>query len=173
MTTPGYPWFVYPFFIILLGLITYIFIDQNKYKMYCLSVSLWLSLFLFVINIIHTPSVLWFLLAVYPILGWSILLFLGNRCLNAPIAWFGAILTIIYYGVLNIIFGLEYLWFIYPTFIVLWWPLVVYFIRKKNHLSFSIIGTLLICAFFIMVNVISSPKTIWAVYPIFVTLWWP
>jgi hypothetical protein len=67
----------------------------------------------------------------------------------------------------------DYPWAIYPAFAVIWWPLALYYVRKKQYYSFSISASSLMIAFFITVNVVSSPDTIWAIYPIFAVLWWP
>lgn len=49
--------------------------------------------------------------------------------------------------------------------------------EKKNkaflNLGFSIGGSLLIISMVMFMNYYYSPKTIWFVYPAFVTLWWP
>ncbi|MET4562548.1 hypothetical protein ABIA69_003739 [Lysinibacillus parviboronicapiens] len=43
----------------------------------------------------------------------------------------------------------------------------------KLNLEFSVWGSSLIIALFIFINLYYTPNTIWAIYPIFVILWWP
>ena len=43
----------------------------------------------------------------------------------------------------------------------------------RTKLHFSIWGSILFIALFIFINFYYTPHVIWAVYPIFVVLWWP
>ncbi|WP_237446514.1 hypothetical protein [Shimazuella alba] len=60
-----------------------------------------------------------------------------------------------------------------PYLFVLWWPISVYYAKRNNYFGLSITASLLTIFFFISVNSISSPQVVWAVYPIFIILWWP
>lgn len=60
-----------------------------------------------------------------------------------------------------------------PAYAVLWWPLSVRFAKKNTLLTYSVLGTVLTCALFAVLNVFTTPHVIWAVYPIFAMLWWP
>lgn len=72
---------------------------------------------------------------------------------------------------LNAITTPEIAWAIYPIFVVLWWPVALYFSQKP--FLFSMIAFSMLSIFFVCVNYITSPATIWAVYPIFIAIWWP
>ena len=85
----------------------------------------------------------------------------------------GSTLIILYYVLLNLLLSPGYPWSIYPIFVVLWWPLSLYHVRKRTYFKFSLYASLLLIVFFITVNAVSSPTVIWAVYPIFCVLWWP
>ncbi|MEA0555798.1 hypothetical protein U1P98_12885 [Lysinibacillus irui] len=100
-------------------------------------------------------------------------MYLGEKAKTLQTALIGSASTIIYYALLNIMVSPQYPWAIYPAFLVMWWPLALYHAQRKTFVAFSVTATLLISIFFITVNVISSPSVIWAIYPIFVTLWWP
>lgn len=48
--------------------------------------------------------------------------------------------------------------------------------KQKNasiNFKFSLFGSGLIILLFVFINLYYTPKTIWFVYPVFVTLWWP
>ncbi|GIN84320.1 hypothetical protein J6TS2_07060 [Heyndrickxia sporothermodurans] len=96
-----------------------------------------------------------------------------NRRGAFSFALLGATITIVYYSILNILLSPQYPWVIYPAFVVLWWPLSIFYAKKREYFKFSISSSALIIIFFITVNIVSSPHTIWAVYPIFAVLWWP
>ncbi|MFT8322144.1 MAG: hypothetical protein ABF649_14690 [Bacillus sp. (in: firmicutes)] len=173
ITGSHYPWFIYPFFFMLLWSVSYMCMKTNGYKMLSLLDSVILFVFLMIINRINTPDYPWFLYAIYPILCWPILIYLEEKAKSLSTALIGSIGAILYYFILNMIFSPSYLWFIYPAFLVMWWPLSVYHAKKQTYFRFSVHGSILIIIFFILVNSISSPDTIWAVYPIFAVLWWP
>lgn len=46
-------------------------------------------------------------------------------------------------------------------------------LRYKNHLWFSICGSVLIIGLLGFINFYYTPDIIWIVYPIFAILWWP
>ncbi|MBN1777265.1 MAG: 2TM domain-containing protein [Clostridiales bacterium] len=45
--------------------------------------------------------------------------------------------------------------------------------RRRNNLLYSVIGSLLIIALMVFINLYYSPDTIWFVYPMFGVIWWP
>jgi len=67
----------------------------------------------------------------------------------------------------------QYPWAIYPAFAVMWWPISLFFAKKRNYFGLSVAGGAIIIIFSIIVNIVSTPTIIWAVYPIFLVLWWP
>lgn len=172
-TTPHIIWFVYPCIFLLLWPGTLYFAYRKKMKSYSVVTSSILIITLFIINMIESPEVLWFLYPAYPILWWPIFIFLGKRARKFSVAIMGAIVTILYYGVLNVAISPQYIWFIYPSFAVIWWPLSIYHVKKKAYVSYSVNASILISLFFITVNIVTTPHEIWAIYPIFSILWWP
>lgn len=173
LTSADYLWFIYPAVALLLWPIGLYCARKGRHKLLSLSYSLIIIVFLIIENIKDSPDHPWALYAVFPILWWPILTFLGQRAKTMQVAWIGSISIILYYVILNIILSPQYPWAIYPAFVVLWWPLSLYHAQKKTYFKYSIHASLLIIVFFITVNAVSSPHTIWAVYPIFTVLWWP
>lgn len=173
LTSPQYPWFIYPSMALLFWPISLYCVRKGKYKQLSYSYSTVIILFLMVENYIESPDYPWFLYGIFPILSWPILVSLGKRAKTMQVALIGSSSIIIYYIILNSVLSPQYPWVIYPAFVILWWPLTLYHARKKTYVAFSIYASVLIGVFFITVNSISSPDKIWAVYPIFCVLWWP
>ncbi|AUS88901.1 hypothetical protein LBYS11_22655 [Lysinibacillus sp. YS11] len=171
--SPQTMWFVYPCLLLLLWPITLFFMAKKLYKQYSIVCSALIITFLIVENYIYAPDHLWFIYAIYPIIWWPILMYLDEKAKTLKTALIGCASTIIYYSILNMIVSPQYPWAIYPAFLVIWWPLALYHAQRKTFVAFSVTATILISIFFITVNVVSSPSVIWAIYPIFVTLWWP
>jgi hypothetical protein len=53
--------------------------------------------------------------------------------LNLGFSVFGSVLIIALFVFMNFYYSPEIIWFVYPTFVVLWWPLSMFFywLRKK------------------------------------------
>ncbi|MBB6514274.1 hypothetical protein GGQ92_003097 [Gracilibacillus halotolerans] len=173
VTNSTYLWFIYPVpLLLMLPIGLYSFFEQ-KHTLFSLIGSIVFLIQLVTINLIHTPSYPWFLYALGPIMMWPILSVLGKRNKNVFVASSMSMLFILYYVVLNFYISPGYLWCIFPAFAILWWPLSLYHVKKKSYFAFSVNATILMSVFFICINVLFSPNTIWAVYPIFAVLWWP
>ncbi len=166
-------WFIYPAFVLLLWPIGLYCAKKKQHKLFSILCSTIIIIYLIVENILQTPGYPWSIYAIYPVLWWPILMILGKRASNMGVAILGSLSTILYYSILNIVLSPGYPWVIYPAFAVLWWPLSLYHAKKKTYFAFSVQASLFIILFFIIVNAVSSPNTIWAVYPIFAVLWWP
>ncbi len=80
---------------------------------------------------------------------------------------------------INLYYTPNAIWFVFPLFTVIWWPLALFFVwyRCKNGIRigfpFSVAGAVLIIALMIFINSYYTPKTLWCVYPIFAVVWWP
>jgi uncharacterized membrane protein len=147
--------------------------SKKLYKQYAFICSAMVIAFLIIENLLYSPQHLWFIYAIYPIIWWPILMFLEEKAKSMNIALIGCASTIIYYSITNFIMSPQYPWAIYPAFLVIWWPLSLYHAKKKTFVAFSVYASIHISIFFIIVNIVSSPSVIWAIYPIFLVLWWP
>lgn len=172
-TSPQTAWFIYPCLLLLLWPITLFFMIKKMYKQYSVICSAIIIAFLIIENYLYSPEHLWFIYAIYPVIWWPILMYLDEKAKTLKIALVGFATTIIYYSILNIILSHPYPWAIYPAFLVTWWPLAIYHAQRKTFVAFSVTASMLISIFFITVNIVSTPRVIWAIYPIFVVLWWP
>lgn len=173
LTTPNDYWSFYPICAILYWPVTVYYISKKRYKMFSI-VGAFISIALLAINnYINYPEHPWFLYATMPILWWPITQCVGKWRETFSFSLVSSSCLIAYYILLNYYISPAYPWSIYTTFTFLWWPIIMYFGRKKKMFALSIIGTMLFSIFFIIVNIISSPQVIWAIYPIFAVLWWP
>lgn len=172
-TSPQTAWFIYPCLLLLLWPITLFFMIKKMYKQYSLICSAIIIAFLIIENYLYSPEHLWFIYVIYPIIWWPILMYLDEKAKTLKIALVGFATTIIYYSILNIVLSHSYPWAIFPAFLVTWWPLALYHAQRKTFVAFSVTASVLISIFFIIVNIVSTPGVIWAIYPIFVVLWWP
>ncbi len=132
ITSPQTIWFIYPCLLLLLWPITIYFMSKRLYKQYSVVCSIMVIAFLTLENYLYSPHHLWIMYAFYPILWWPILMFLGERAKSLNIALIGCASTIIYYSLLNLVMSPQYPWAIFPSFLVIWWPLALYHAQKKN-----------------------------------------
>jgi len=54
-----------------------------------------------------------------------------NAAINFAYALLGSILIILLVIFVNLYYTPSYLWFVYPTFVVLWWPLTMLYVWLK------------------------------------------
>lgn len=102
-----------------------------------------------------------------------------NAGLSLAFSVWGGILITALVMFINFYYTPEVIWFVYPAFGVIWWPMVMFFrwIHIKNDtpvgFAFSVCSYVLIVAVLLFINLYYSPRTIWIVYPAFAVLWWP
>ncbi len=91
----------------------------------------------------------------------------------------GSILLTAFFAFLNFYYSPTNIWFVYPLFATLWWPLSMFALweRQKNGrkmaFPYSVAGSALIIALVLFMNLYYTPHTIWFVYPTFAVIWWP
>ena len=104
-----------------------------------------------------------------------------NRDMGLALAFsvWGSLLISALMIFINLYYSPYTIWFVYPVFAVIWWPLSLFFVwykRKKGikmGFPYSLAGAALIIALTIFINAYYTPGTIWCVYPIFGVIWWP
>ncbi len=173
LTSKDFLWFIYPIFAILFYNANNYLRMTNNIQRFSLICTLLIICLIVINNYLLSPNCLWALYAAFPFLWWPIIMYAGEKARSLSFAIISSSIIIAYYIFLNINLSPDYAWSVYTTFALLWWPLNIYFYKKKSKLGFAITGSVLLTIFFITVNYISSPNTIWAVYPIFAVIWWP
>jgi hypothetical protein len=173
ITTPSVLWFYYPLFAVIWWPLSVFFAKPKTIKAYSILGALIIIAFLTFESISKSPNCPWALFTYFPVLMWPVSVLLGRRFSKLLTALAGSFVGILYYLILNMTVFKGFPWVIFPTYALLWWPLAVAFARRGREMIFSIAGFLLSAAFFIAVNRITSPFTVWSFYPIFALAWWP
>ncbi len=111
-----------------------------------LGYSIWVTLLttaLFVfMNFYYTPNVIWFVFPLFCILWWPGVLFFKcrqvkyNKKFNLPFAIYGATLLVFLFAFIDYYYTDMIYWFIYPTFVIVWWPISVFFHNQKKKEDF-------------------------------------
>jgi hypothetical protein len=171
--SPGYPWFLNSLYLLAWWPLSAFFSSRRRFKALSLAGCVISMAYLVALNLVFSPRHPWFLYACYPLLWWPIVMYLGKKAGTLAFAAVCSAVTIAYYTALNVFVSPGYPWAIYPAYAVLWWPLAIYFARRKQWMGFSIAASVMSILFFIAANLVSSPHAIWAIYPIFAILWWP
>lgn len=173
LTTPSAIWFYYPVFVIVWWPLSVFLTGPKTIRVYSVLGSLITISFLTLENIIRTPNCPWVLLTYFPLLMWPVGVLLGKRLGKLSTALVTYVAAIVTYSILNLYVFKGFPWIIFPAYALLWWPLAIAFAKRGRLLIFSVIGSLLSAVLFVVVNLITTPDDIWAVYPIFAILWWP
>jgi hypothetical protein len=106
---------------------------------------------------------------------------LKSRNLNLSLAFsvWGGILFTSLFVFINLYYTPQTIWFVYPVFAVIWWPMSVFFhwlhLKNGNSMAFpySVASFALITALILFINFYYTPHIIWFVYPVFAIVWWP
>ncbi len=171
--TPSVLWCHYPVFALIWWPLSAYFRGFERMRFFSVLGALIIIGFLTFDNFTKTPNCPWVLFTLYPILMWPAAMFLKKRLGKLNITLIASTIGIVYYILLNLFVFKGFPWAIYPIFAILWWPLAIVFGKPGKALSFSMAGGTLTTALFVITNWITSPHTIWAIYPIFAIAWWP
>jgi hypothetical protein len=99
--------------------------------------------------------------------------------LSLAFSIWGAVLIIGLLVFINFYYSARVIWFVYPTFAVIWWPMVMFFrwIHIKKEVSigfpFSVCSFILILGLLAFINIYYTPRFLWFVIPAFAVFWWP
>ncbi|EUJ33195.1 hypothetical protein MFLO_04650 [Listeria floridensis FSL S10-1187] len=167
---PGQNWSLYSSLLLLLPLVYFLIDGSRHYKTYSVIGSLVVFAVLSAANLIESPDYLWVLFAIPALAAWPLVIIMGKKAAKFSYAFSGAVLLILCYVVLNLIFEPRFPFSIFTTFTIMWWPLSV--ALAKFSRAFSLVGTAWMTLFFIIVNIITTP-VIWWIYPVFALLFWP
>lgn len=102
-----------------------------------------------------------------------------RKGLSLAFSIWGGSLIIALFVFINFYYTPDTIWFVYPAFAVLWWPMVMCFVWYRNKYGtaigfpFSVCSFILIIGLMLFINIYYTPKVIWFVYPIFALIWWP
>jgi hypothetical protein len=171
--TPDNPWFLYALYPLAWWPVSVYFSRRRKFRGLSLAGCALTVAYFAALNFILTPSHPWFLYACWPIVWWPVAMHLGKKAGTLAFACVCSALTIAYYAALNVFVSPGFPWAICPAFAVLWWPISMYFAKKRQWVGYSFAGSALTVAFLFVLNLVSSPAHLWAVYPSAAIPWWP
>ena len=121
------------------------------------------------LNLLLTPGTLW---AIHPIFAALMALYCGGRGSAKGFSAAGALLTVAYFIVCNVL-TTAYPWALYACYPVVWWPLAVYFGKRLGALRFSVLASALTLAYYGALNLWLEPGSPWILFVGFALLWWP
>jgi len=173
LTSWGHPWFIYPTFAVIWWPLSIYFAGNKNWKMFAVSGSILIAVFFVLVNLITSQRFPWAIFPIYAVIWWPMSMLLCGAKRYKLYAVAASLLTAAFFYVVNMVTSPNSVWFIYPVFAVLWWPLSVIICGAKKYKLYSIISTLYTIAFFLIVNLITSPQYLWFYYPAFALIWWP
>lgn len=171
--TPWHPWFLYAIYPLAWWPVSIYLSTHRKFKVLSLVGCVVTVLYFAALNILFSPAHPWCLYACWPFLVWPVATYLGKKAGTLTFAAICGALTIAYYTALNVFVSPGFPWAICPAFAVLWWPMSMYFAKKRQWVGYSLAGSALTAAFLFALNLAASPSYLWAFYPTFAILWWP
>jgi len=173
IVSPAHIWFYIPAFAIVWWPLSVMLARPGAIAGYSAVGAAIIIAFLTLTNFLESPSVIWAPLAYFPALMWPAATLLKRRMGGIGVAACGCLAGIAYYTVLNILMLPGFPWAVFPAYALFWWPLAAAFARPGRSLPLAIAGSLLSAAFFVAVNFITTPGSVWCVYPMFALSWWP
>lgn len=172
ITTPGTIWFIYPLFAVAWWPLSVYFCGNKRYAAFSIAGSALVIAFLAAVNLITSPQSLWFLFALPPVLCWPVSMCFKKQMSRIFISVLFSALLIAYCIMLNMLYTPTVFWAICPIYLILWWPLLIYYSAKREYKQLSIIGAVLTVAFLTFLNLQTTAYP-WALYAVFPVLLWP
>lgn len=173
ITSPGFPWSVFPSFAVLWWPLSMSFKGRRSPFGFSIAGALLAAATLVTINFVTSPSFLWSVFAVLGLLWWPAGVLAAKRRSPLGFSVFGALLVIGTLAAVNLITSPSFLWSVFVSLGVLWWPAAVYFTNRKSPFGLSLVGSLLAAALLVSINFMTSPGFPWFVFGVFALVWWP
>jgi hypothetical protein len=173
ITSPGFPWSVFPILGILWWPLAMSFKGKRNPLGFSVAGALLAISTLVTINLITSASFLWSVFAVLGVLWWPAGVLFAKKKSPLGFSIFGSLLISATLLSINLITSPSFLWSVFVILGVLWWPTAVYFVKKKSPFGLSVAGSLLAIALLASINLMTSPGFPWCVFAVFGVLWWP
>ncbi|WP_239257149.1 hypothetical protein [Listeria ilorinensis] len=151
-----------PFYFILGG--------DRHLKLYTVIAALFLLVVLAFSNYLETPDYPWILYVMPAVCAWPIVILGGQKSGTAGYSLFWSLVLVFSYIALNVFFEPAFLFSIFTTFGIMWWPLSVGLAKYPR--GFSIIAAVWMTIFFIVANFVTT-ETVWWIYPVTAIWFWP
>ncbi len=115
----------------------------------------------------------WYLYIILPAIWWPVTYALKDKAASILFQIISILIFAAYYSILNLILTPGYFWAINLIYPMLWALMGIYFGHTKKYFAFSICAAVVTIVYFSILNYMTTPHIIWAVYPSFAILWWP
>ncbi|MFD1450212.1 hypothetical protein [Oceanobacillus sojae] len=132
--SPGHPWVLYAVYSIIL-LVVLTFLGKSSIKLSVAIIgSLAAILYYSFLNYYLSPGYPWAVYLAYAVLWWPTLLYFISSKRYFGLSIFGTFLTVVFLIVVSAVSTPNVIWEVYPIFLILWWPLSMYFYgsNKRN-----------------------------------------
>jgi len=173
MNEPEILWFLYAVYPLLLWP-AIMYTGRHSYRLpFAIAGSITGIAYYLVLNIFVSPGHPWILYLLLPLVWWPVVIAFRKVAANALFLLISATIFTIYYGLLNIFVSPGHFWSLSLIFPYAWVVIGVYFGKRRKPLGLAVAGTIITSIYLIALNLIYTPATIWAVFPIFAILWWP
>ena len=173
LTSWSHLWFIYPTFAILWWPISLFFAGKKQWKGFAVVGSILISVFFVIVNMLTSPAYPWAIYPIFAVAWWPMSVILCGARRFRLYAITASIMTTLFFFIVNMVSSPQVLWFFYPAFAAFWWPISVILCGMKRYKLYAVISSVYLILFFALVNLITSPHTLWFLYIVFPILWWP
>lgn len=173
ITSPSYPWSVFPAMGILWWPLAMSFKGKHRPLGFSIAAVLLVIATLATVNLITSPGFLWCAFPIPALLWWPLAVVFKGKHKPFGFACIGSLLVIATLAAINLLTSSSFLWCVFPSLGILWWPAAVLASKKKSPLGLAIAGSLLAMALLGAINYMTSPGFPWCVFALFGILWWP
>lgn len=120
-------------------------LNESKNASLSLAFSIWggllITALVVFINLYYSPRSIWFVYPVFAITWWPMSMYFHwlhkktDVSMAFPFSVASFILTTLLFLFINFYYTPHIIWFVYPVFALIWWPIVAFFgrLRKKNR----------------------------------------
>jgi hypothetical protein len=147
---------------------------MNKQRLaFAVTGSLMSIFFLIIVNTLTTPDDIWFFYPAFVLLQWPVSLYFFSQGKTKEYSAVTSLLLILLLVWENGMHSPDHPWFLYVTFAIIWWPILMYAGRFAGTLAMALIGSFSVIISYGLLNVLISPEFPWAIFPAYAVLWWP
>ncbi|MEX1377118.1 MAG: hypothetical protein AB1Z23_06510 [Eubacteriales bacterium] len=171
ITSTSFPWFMFPAFAVMWWPLSVLL--AKKPKAFAVVSALYISAFFAILNYTTSPGFPWAIFPIFAVMWWPLTVLINPAKRAKIYSIVGGIYILGFMWIVNYITTPSVIWFFYPAFAVLWWPISLVICGAKKYKLYSVVSTIYITAFLALVNYITSPQYIWFYYPLYALLWWP
>ncbi|MEN8904920.1 MAG: hypothetical protein ABF289_03065 [Clostridiales bacterium] len=146
---------------------------MNKISYFLFLLIMVLIIILILISKTTSPNYPWYIHTTYGLLWIPLTIFYIKSQKHKLFSILGSTITCFYIVLINYIDSPTHLWFLYVIYVLLWWPISIFFNKYLNNISFSIIGSIITILYYLILNLLISNQHPWVIYVTFTIMWWP